>query len=120
MPSGLMRYTGTPIFTLSTGRTTTGAGSWMPLGAAYRSWALQCIRTTTGTTAFTVVLQGTLSTATTNPRTIVSYTRSGDNSSVKVTTGVVPVGLVRYSVTALGGTSGPIGFGVRIYATAVP
>ncbi len=105
----------------STDMTTTGARSWIDLKGAYRTFGMQCIRKTTGTTAFTVTLQGTLSTATTNPRTYISYTRSGDNSSLKLSTGTLPpCTKIRFNVTVLGGTSGAAGFGVHAYATAIP
>jgi hypothetical protein len=112
--------TGAGIFTLSTGRATTGAGSWIDLKGAYSHFGLQCIRLTTGTTAFTVQLQGTLTTATTNPRVLISYTRAADNSSLKASTAasLPPVNKIRFNVTVLGGTSGAGGFGVKIYASA--
>jgi hypothetical protein len=106
---------------LSTSKTSTGATPWLDLNGSYTKFAMQVIRLTTGTTAFTVVLQGTLSTATTNPRQLISYTRATDNSIVKFSTaaGIPPCSKVRAVVSVLGGTSGAAGFGVRIYAAAV-
>lgn len=111
---------GTGTLTLSTGKTSTGAGSWIDLNGSYTKFALQCLKHTSGTTAFTVVLQGCLTTGTTNPKQLISYTRTADNSSVKFSTGTIPpCSKIRFNVSVLGGTSGALGFGVRVYAAAV-
>ncbi len=105
----------------SAGVTTTGAGSWKALGAAYTKFAMQCVKKTAGTTAYTVLLQGTLTSASTTPRTLISYTLASDTVTVKFSTGTIPpVTSIRYNVTVLGGTSAASGFGVKIYACAVP
>ena len=116
-------YTGSGIFQLTTGfRATTGAGSWVDLPGAYTFFGLQCIKKASpgNTTAFTVQLQGCLSTATTTPRVLISYTQATDNSSLKASTTATlpPVNKIRYVVTVLGGTSGANGFGVKIFASA--
>src|SRR3990172_3093717 len=113
MPAGYDRI-GTDTFILSTGRATTGVGSWLPLGGAFSKWSLHCMKHTTGTTAYTVVLQGALGSSLSTslgaaPRTLVSYTLAADNGTVKASTGGQPVTHISYSVTVLGGTSGPIG-----------
>jgi hypothetical protein len=123
MPSGLARFTGSPnLVLLSTVRATTGAGSWLKLGVAYSKFSVQVLKAASpaNTTAYTVLLQGTLSTASTALRTIVSYALA-DNATVKVSTGGHPVTHIRYSVSAIGGTSGANGFGIRsMTVAAVP
>lgn len=105
----------------SAGVTSTATGTWRDLTRAYTKFAMQCVKKTAGTTAYTVLLQGTLTTASTSPKTLISYTLSGDGATVKFSTGTIPpVTKIRYNVTVLGGTSAPTGFGVKIYAAAVP
>lgn len=113
---------GTATLLLSSGTTSTGATAWQDLQACFTKFSLQCLKTSTGTTAFTVVLQGTLTTATTNPKQLISYTLATDNSSVKFSTasGLPPCSLIRANVTGIAGTSGANGFGVKIYAAALP
>ena len=120
MPSGLMRFAGSPpMVLLSTVRTTTGAGSWVKLGVSYSKFSVQALKAASpaNTTAYTVTLQGTMTTASTAFRTLVSYALA-DNATVKVSTGGHPVTMIRYNVTALGGTSGANGFGIRYLAVA--
>ena len=107
----------------TTGKTSTGATPWLDLGASFTKFGLQCLPKTTGTTAYTVVLQGTLSTASTSPRSLISYTKAADGVTVKFSTGsatLPPVAKIRANVTVLAGTSGVAGFGVKIFASAVP
>lgn len=105
----------------SAGRTSTGAGSWIDLGGAYTKFSMQCLKKTGGTTAYTVLLQGTLTTSSTAFRTLISYTQAADNATVKFSTGTIPpISKFRFNVTVLAGTSASSGFGVRIWAAAVP
>lgn len=117
MPRGYTR-TGTQVFLLNnTGATGTGAGSWHDLQGAYTKFSMQCVKKTAGTTAYTVLLQGTLTTASTTPKQLISYTLASDTVTVKFSTGTIPpVTKIRYNVTAIGGTSASSGFGVRIFA----
>ena len=50
----------------------TGASAWRRLDGVYTKFAMQSLRATTATTAFSMKLQGTISTASTTPTALVS------------------------------------------------
>ena len=103
------------------GTTATGAGSWIKLKDSYTKFSLQAAKRTTGTTAYTILLQGTLTTLSTALRTLISYT-AADNGTVKFSTGSIPpVSMLRYNITVLAGTSGATKPSIRyIYAAWSP
>ena len=100
----------------TTARTTTGAGSWLTLPAACREFSMQCKKNTAGTSNYTVILDGALSTASTAPYAEITYTQASNNTVVRSTAGRL-VDKVRYRVTVLGGTTAK---SLQIHAAAMP
>ena len=108
------RIVGTGIRTivLSTGVTAATSGSWRFLGEAYSRFALRCVRSgAVGTSNFTVILRGSLSTQNTTgaavgaigaytPSTLIAYTQAVVGK-VKLSTGLVPATHVKFVVSAL-------------------
>ena len=116
MPRGF-NGVGTGTLVLSSGRATTGATPWIDLQASFQKFGMQCVFAA-GTTSYTVLLQGTLTTASTTPKQLISYTKAADSVSVKFSTGTIPpVSKIRASVSVIGGNAAKL---VRIYATALP
>lgn len=97
---------GTGSIQLSSGATSTGPSTWHAIRGSYAQWALQ-VRYTTGSTAITVLLQGALSTASTSPTTLATFTQASNSGTIVQST-LTPtvVTYIRSSVTALSTSTG--------------
>src|SRR5258708_8460758 len=75
------------------------AGGWAALGCEFSKVVLQSVRgTTVATSSFSVTLQGSLSTKSTAPFTLITYT-SQNLRTLKMNTTQVPVTYVRFRST---------------------
>ena len=90
----------------------TGAGTWRPLDGVYSVFSVQPIPST-ATTAFAVELQGTLTTSSTTPTTVVDAVTALTGAIVKSTSSV-PITQIRTYSTALSSGS------VVVWVSALP
>lgn len=88
----------------TTSITTTGNGSWLPLPRPMKEFSMQIQKATTGTSNYQVLLQGTLTTASTSPLTLITSSQNIVNQMKRSTAGQ-PVLWVRLRRAVLGGST---------------
>ena len=103
------RWGGANVWRLMTtgGGTTigsTGTGRWVNMGRAYSKFGLQIRKGSTATSNFNLKIKFALSTASTNPETIITYTQANVNTIVASTAGK-PFTCFRWSSTTLAGAT---------------
>lgn len=114
------RFAGAGIWTLRTtsGGTTissTGTGKWVNMNRAFSKFGVQIRKGSTATSNFNLKVKFALTTASTSPETIITYTQANVNTVVQSTAGK-PFTCFRWSSTSLNGATKKL-FG---YITAVP
>ncbi len=92
-------------------RSATGASAWRKLDGNYTQFGMQSIPST-ATTAFSMELQGTLSTNSTTPTALIAVTAL--TGAAVATTEIIPVAFIRINSTDLSSGS------VVNYVTALP
>lgn len=88
----------------TTGITSTGNGSWIPLPRVMKEFSMQIKKATTGTSNYQVLLQGTLTTASTSPLTLIQSSQNIVNQMKRSTAGQA-VAYVRLRRAVLGGST---------------
>lgn len=117
MPHNMHRSIGTRLIQLSSRMAVKTTGAWTDLGGVYSKFALQCVKSTASSN-FSVKLQGTLSTKTTSPFALLTYTQANVSQIVRTTAAnPPPIARVRFSSTTF--TTGA-GKGIQIWLVALP
>jgi hypothetical protein len=93
----------------------TGLGPWINMKRAYSKFALQVRKNSTATSNFSFKLTAALSTASTNPETIITYTQANLNTIVISTAGK-PFTCIRWKSTSIVGVTKKL----HAFVTAVP
>lgn len=118
MPSNNMAGMGAYRLKTTTGGSTissTGTGPWVSMGRAFSKFGLQIRKGSTATSNFNVKVKFALSTASTNPETILTYTQANVNTVVASTAGK-PFTVFRWSSTTLNGATKKL----HMFLTGVP
>lgn len=111
---------GSGTIQLSTSATSTGASTWHQLRGSLGHFALQVVYST-GSTAVTVQLQGALTTGTTAPTTIISYTQATASGTIVQSTGTQVFSYIRSNVSTLSTSTGSTTTAITgIHAAATP
>lgn len=93
----------------------TGTGPWINMGRAYSKFGVQIRKGSTATSNFNVKVKFALTTASTNPETILTYTQANVNTVIASTAGK-PFTCFRWSSTTLNGATKKL----HIFLTGVP